>query len=193
MKHKKISIAILGLHPHAGVTRFTILLSEYLANYHGLQVEVIEKNPKRDFSSLQPMKDMSIQDIFLLHHVTYYHYNQEMSGHVLSEESFDYCIYDIGSSYGREQELTSNCDKLVLLFQMTPWYFELEQLKNILQQFEDKTEKIYFVGNMIDVCRRREISRLLKRVEYLEYEPHLFVPSVQAIRVFHQIVFRDRL
>lgn len=152
-------------------------------------MNVIERNTKKDLECLQSMKQMSVKNSFCLHHV---HYQNVAYQKVLAQPASkpDYCIYDIGSCFGREQELLEECDIIVALFQMTPWYYDLEQLRNGRRQLIMGESRVHYVGNLIAVEERRKINRLLGRVEYLEYEPQLFIPTIQAVRVFQSIVGR---
>lgn len=183
-----MNIGVFGLHPHAGVTRVTILISEYLANICGKRVAVMERGMRRDLNSLNPDL-LKRGDCFELHNITYGIQESCYSKRNREVIPHDCYVYDLGSNYARSRELIQACDQAILLFTLTPWHFDMNRLRHAIERDYGLGNHIHFVGNMIDFSERKLIHKIHKHVEYLDYEPNIYTPSKGAVQLFHEILW----
>ena len=183
---KPIKIGVYGLHPHAGVTRVTILIAEYLSNICGKNVAVMERGLRKDFNCLNP--DLLKQgDCFKFRSITY---GMQVNDCLIRNKElapYDCYVYDLGSNYARARELFHTCDYIILLFTLTPWHFDCNRLRYAVERDYGLNNHIYFIGNMINYRERKLIHKVHKKVEYLDYEPNLYAPSKSAVQLFHEI------
>ena len=215
-QNNRRNIGVFGLHPHAGATYVSVLLAEYLSNVIGLQTAVVETGLKSDLISLQPQAEFSTDMEFKLHHITYYssnhndksndyryesndrnykannhdnitnHYNSK-TNHLMFK-NFDCYVYDLGCSYAKARERIHACDLTLLLFTMTPWYCDMETLMQRLSKDYGNKENLCLIGNQIPPRLKKKLYQQL-HCEFLEFEPNLFQPSNEAVRLFHHILW----
>lgn len=184
-----MNIGIFGLHPHAGATRVTVLVAEYLSNICGKRVAVMEHGMRRDLNCLNPMSTKKGDDCFDLHKITFgmqENYHAKTSYGVIP---YDCYVYDLGCNYARSRELIQACDRTLLLFTMTPWHFDTTSLRYAIQRDYGTGNHIHFIGNMIEFRERKQIHKIYNKVDYLGYEPDLYAPSKDAVRLFHEILW----
>lgn len=181
---KIMNIGVFGLHPHAGATWITILLAEYLANICGHFVTIIEHSQKRDLSNIPAhIMELHSHRIKVLSDVNYEHINRDLKKQC--------CIYDLGCSYAKSRELIQGCDKVLFIFNLTPWYCDINRLESLLAREYGRDGDIVLIGNMISIKERKIVKSIIKHVEFIEYEPELFVPSKQIIKIFDHIIWEE--
>ena len=182
-------IGVFGLHPHAGVTWITILLAEYLANICGLKVAVIENSQKRDLVCLSSNKKQPEEEPFKVHKITYSLLGEKLLMNKFHQVSYDCFVYDLGCNYAKSRDFILTCNKILLLYKMTPWYLDQSKVESILERDYGRLEHVIFLGNMVTKEGRKLAGKLFKNSEFLGYEPDCFHPSRQSIQVFHNILW----
>jgi hypothetical protein len=183
------NIGVFSLHPQAGATFFTVLLAEYLSNDIGLKTAVIENSQRSDLLFLQSQAKISSEDeTFELHHIRFCCAGSYLKNTSQNFNGFDCYVYDLGSSYAKARDLIQACDITFLLFTMTPWHCDPVKLLKLLSKDYGEKNHLCLIGNQIPHELKKQLYKQL-RCEFIGFEPNLFKPSCEAVRLFHHTLW----
>lgn len=181
-----IKLGVFSLHPHAGATYVTILLAEYLRNVVGYKTMVVDQSQRKDLLSLAKDSPLDANtQVFEHHNITFSCVNShDLIGGDLYQS--DFCVYDLGSCYGRAREQILSCDVTILLFSMTPWYCDMTILDELMTKDYGEKRRLHLLGNQVP----QELQKKLRKnfhCEFLDYEPNMYLPSLKTVELFHRI------
>lgn len=188
-RNKPRSIGVFGLHQHAGVTWVTVLLAQYLSEICGLEVMLVEKSQKRDLVCLVSSEEQSEIGAFKIHNITYQTYVERDVRSRLTKHQTDCYVYDLGCNYAKARESILTCDHVIMMYTMTPWYFDYLKASLVLERDYGSPEHISYLGNMVAKRERKQLKKLIPNSQFMDYEPDLYSPSKQCIQIFHNILW----
>lgn len=194
MKKKGIKvchrIGVLGIHRCSGVTHTTLLLAQYLRGYLGYPVTIIEKSGRRDYLSFlsQDAKRSKEPEEF------YYRGIRFLIKEQLPYQKFDEdeCVLiDFGTNRKGLKEYRDNLDRVIMMFTAVPWYQAGTLLWEHTKIEEDKTNEVFLL-NLATKEMLYNLPKLPQKPKILGFEPNLFNPTKEAIKVAETLLCINR-
>lgn len=182
-------IAMFGLHRFAGVSHITVLLAEYLTGVLGKRVLVIEASGKDDLVHLLTEKE-SVEKEFFFRDIHYVRNVSKEEIPAFCNQSYDYCILDLGSDYEEVKEYVMLADKKFLVSHVSPWYQGLDFIYERKEEVKNlHTWTLILNGTNAFISKKYVDSQIRRaiRCSIIGLEPNILRPSSDTIHLFDQM------
>ena len=183
-------IGLMGVHPGAGVTYTSIIISFFMGKNLGRKTALLECNRRGDFDLLQKAFHWSKEEenFFSYHNIDFYkNANSSLITKALSLNYESY-ILDFGNGYKENKEEFLRCDLKIIICGHAEWN------QQRLIQFMDKNEmgkqnstwKILIpCANKKDISRLRDITK--QWVDFIPYQEDPTKPTKELIKKLRKL------
>ena len=183
-------IGVLGVHRTSGVTHITLLLAQYLRGCLGYPVTIIEESGRRDYLSFLSHDAMTCTDreAFYYHGIRFLKKEQMLSQKFEEEECV---LFDFGTNRKGMTEYLDKLDRVITLFTAAPWYHAGTLLWEHGKMGEDIKNEVLLL-NLATKEALINLPKLPQKPKILGFEPNVFKPTKEAIKVAETLLCSNR-
>lgn len=188
--HPRNIIGLMGVHPGAGVTYTSIMISFFMGENLGRKTALVESNEHSDFNRLQKVFQWSKEEtnFFSFANIDFYkNGNSKLITKLLADDYESY-VLDFGYDYKNNWDELSRCDVKIIVCGHAEW--NQQKLIHFMQQTEigkqNNTWKILIpCANKNVIQRLRTINKI--RVDSTPYQDDPTKLSKEVVKKFKEI------